>query len=88
MDKVKEINAVLKEFFDNPANQRCVKAKDLMDLFIKHGIFNADHRNGLPIRKLLRELDKTGELHLIPFVYAERKNKNTNWYFVACNSVN
>lgn len=84
-DKIKQINNVLNKFFSNPSNPRSVRAKDLMDLFIAHGIFIADHRNGLPIRKLLRKLDRENNLHLIPFVRPERKNKNTNWYFEAIN---
>ena len=85
MDKIKQINNVLNEFFSNPSNPSFVRAKDLMELFIAHGIFSADHRGGLPIRKLLRKLDREDNLHLIPFVRAERKNKNTNWYFEAIN---
>lgn len=85
MDKINQINNVLNKFFSNPSNPRSVRAKDLMDLFIAHGIFIADHRNGLPIRKLLRKLDRENNLHLIPFVRPERKNKNTNWYFEAIN---
>lgn len=83
MEKIEQINNVLKEFFSNPSNPRFIMAKDLMDLFIAHGIFTADHRNGLPIRKLLRNLDRGHNLHLIPFVHPKRKNKNTYWYFIA-----
>lgn len=30
----------------------------------------------------MRNLDRTCQLHLIPYVHAERKVKNTNWFFV------
>ncbi len=85
-DKINEINIVLKDFFDNPSNPRCVLAKSLMPLFIKHKIFNSDHREGLPIRNLLRALDRENKLNLIPFVQAERKTKNIYWYFMAAKT--
>ena len=86
MEKIKQINVVLKEFFGNPSNPRSIQAKYAMDIFIKNGIFPSDHRNGRPIRELLRKLDKISQLSLIPFVRAERKEANTYWYFDAQDS--
>ncbi len=70
------------EYFANNPSVDKVQAKDLMPLFIKAGIFTQDQREGLPIRRVLRELDKNDKLDLMPCVYPERKNVNTNWYFV------
>ena len=50
--------------------------------FVKKELFVKDHRNGLPIRNLLRDLDKINQLKSIPFAFAERRVANTNWYFV------
>ena len=86
IDKINKVNAVLADYFANRANSEIVAAKDLMPLFIKNGIFEKDYKNGLPIRKLFRDLDGCGKLGLIPFVYAERKVANTNWFFVRHNS--
>lgn len=80
--KVLSINGVLQEYFRKHPRETKVPAKDLMPLFVQKGIFNQDHRNGLPIRKLLRDLDKLNQLEAIPFVLAERRQANTNWYFV------
>lgn len=80
-ERINKLNVVLKEFFANPQNQKKVAAKDLMPLFIKKGIFNKDSKGGLPIRNVLRDLDKDNQLDLIPFVIAERKQKNTQWFF-------
>lgn len=85
-NKIKQINNVLNKFFSNPSNPRAVRAKDLMELFIAHGIFEKDNKNGLPIRDLLRKLDRKNKLHLIPFVHPERKSKNTYWYFIKIDS--
>ncbi|MFT7381121.1 MAG: hypothetical protein ACI9Z3_001003 [Roseivirga sp.] len=57
------------------------RPKDLMELLIKKGFFKNDHRDGLPLRNILRELDKRNELYLIPQVRVERKDKNRFWYF-------
>lgn len=81
MDKIAQINAVLSDYFaKHPASGR-ILAKEFMPQFIKAGIFVKDERGGLPIRKILRALDKAKQLQRIPFVIAERKSKNTNWYF-------
>lgn len=81
MSKIEDINRVLAEFFANNKNISIVAAKDIMPYFIKAGVFAQDHKNGLPIRKLLRALDDTNELHLIPYIFAQRKNQNTYWFF-------
>lgn len=80
--KILTVNSVLQEYFKKHQGETKIPAKDLMPEFVKHGIFPKDHRNGLPIRKLLRDLDKTNQLKNIPFVLAERSPKNTNWFFV------
>ena len=80
--KIKMINEVLKFYFEQNPKEGKIPAKDFMPSFVKAGIFNQNHRNGLPIRNLLRTLDKAGELHRIPYLIAERKGVNTNWYFV------
>jgi hypothetical protein len=54
----------------------------LMPQFIKAGIFEKDHRNGLPIRQLLRDLDEINALDKITSILPERKKVNTNWYFI------
>jgi hypothetical protein len=74
-------NAITKYFKQNPSVSK-VMAKDLMPLFIREKIFNKDQREGLPIRQLLRDLDNVNQLQLIPSVLAERKDTNTNWYFI------
>ncbi|WP_037318624.1 hypothetical protein [Salegentibacter sp. Hel_I_6] len=62
-------------------NLKDAKPKDLMSLLIEKGFFNQDHREGLPLRNLLRELDEKNLLYLIPQVMVERKTNNRYWYF-------
>ena len=52
-----------------------------MPYFLKAGIWEKNSKDGLPLRKLLRDLDKDNQLHLIPYLVAERKAKNVNWFF-------
>lgn len=75
------LNEVIRKFFDDNPPVTSVPSKDLMSLFIDAKIFTKDHRDGLPIRKILRKLDNEGVLHLIPSARPERKKKNTYWYF-------
>jgi len=78
----KEINKVIEAYFTKNPSITIVPAKKLMEDFISAGIFVKDHKNGLPIRKILKELDRTEQLDLIPLAYAERNGKDTYWYFI------
>jgi hypothetical protein len=59
------------------------KPSDLMPLLVEKGFFTQDHRKGLPLRNVLRELDKDNLLYLLPQVRVERKEVNRFWYFNA-----
>jgi hypothetical protein len=85
-ERIKAINSVLSAYFADKTNPRQVPALELMGLFINKGIFNKDHRNGLPIRNVLRKLNNEGRLHDIPYARGELKQKNTNWTFVDANA--
>lgn len=79
--EINEINRVIERFFIANPSVSSIPAKDLMPEFIKAEIFTKDHRNGLPIRNVLRELDENKNLALIPYVRTERKKVNTYWFF-------
>ena len=79
--KAQKIKLTLDDYFKDSTVQS-IQAKELMPLFIKKGIFTSNHRDGLPLRNLLRELHTAGQLSLIPQVHFEQKAKNKNWYFV------
>lgn len=81
-DRIVKIRNTVEDFFNKNPKLDIIPAKDLMPEFVKAGIYTKYHRKGLPIRKDLRELDKSGELNRIPHVLPIRKNKNTNWYFI------
>lgn len=81
MSKINQINKVLEEYFEVNKSISVIPAKDMMPYFILAGVFEKDNKNGLPIRSILRRLDDKNELYKIPFVYAERKESNTNWFF-------
>ena len=83
--KINNINNAIEAFFNKDTTIKIVPAKDLMPEFIKAGIFTKDNKNGKPIRDILRELDRTAQLKLIPYLHAERKDDNTFWYFIPKN---
>lgn len=82
LSKIKEINKVIETYFEENASVTIVPVKKLMPAFVRAGVFVKDQKNGLPIRKILRELDEAEELHLIPMVHAERNESDTYWYFI------
>ena len=80
--KINKINQVLADYFEKNKGVKCIPAQDMMDYFVNAGIFKADsERHGLPIRKILRELDENNQLDMIPYVIVERRDKNRFWYF-------
>lgn len=74
--RIHAINKVLKEYFEDNPNQGPIPAKDFMELFVEKGIFNQDSNGGLPIRKLLRELDSENRLSDIPYAIGVMKREN------------
>lgn len=76
------IDQIARDYFEVNKSIDSVLAKDLMPLFIKKEIFKKDHRNGLPLRNLLRELDAENKLSLVKNLKVDRKDINRNWYFI------
>ena len=79
--RIGRIDQVVRDYFEKNVSVKEVMAKDLMVLFIQKGIFLSYYNNGLPIRKLLRELDKENKMNLLKHIKVIRKDINRNWYF-------
>jgi hypothetical protein len=79
--KIGRIDQIVCDYFQTHPDQKEVPAKRLMPLFIEKGIFFKNHRDGLPIRSLLRHLDKENMLPLLKHVQVVRHAANRNWYF-------
>jgi len=80
-ENIEQINEVIAAYFKSH-KEDWIAAKDIMPALIYAGVFTKDHKKGLPFRKILRKLDKENALGKIPFVHAERKEKNIYWYLV------
>ena len=79
--KALKINEVASHYFQQHPGTTQLKPKDLMTDLVESKIFPKDHKEGLPLRNILRELDENNLLHLIPLLRVERKDKNRLWYF-------
>lgn len=79
--RIGRIDQIVRDYFLAHPSLTEIPAKDLMPLFIEKDIFTTNHRNDLPIREILRELDSTNKLHLLKHVKVARKLKNRGWYF-------
>ncbi len=53
-----------------------------MPNLIAAGAFEKDVKNGLPLRKVLRDLDNEAQLDQIPRAHADRTGRDIYWYFV------
>jgi hypothetical protein len=87
MHKIGRIDQIVRDYFLTHPDQKEVLAKDLMPLFIEKSIFFKDQRGGLPIRTLLRQLDRENKLLLLEHVRVVRHAVNRNWYFKSDTSV-
>jgi len=81
--KIGRIDQVVRDYFQKHPDSEEILAKKLMPLFIEKGIFNKDHRDGLPIMNILRDLDSENKLSLLKHVRVIRHAVNRNWYFRA-----
>lgn len=81
MDKITQINLVLKDYFDLNKNVKIVPAKNMMPYFVLAGIFSKDEKNGLPIHYLLKKLSTLNQLSNIPYAFDEKKAVYTKWFF-------
>ena len=82
LHKIGRIDQIIRDYFEKNPSVNEIPAKDLMPLFIEKGIFNKDYsRPGLPIRNILRDLDKANKLSMIKHATVIRHPVNRNWYF-------
>ncbi|MCL5130206.1 hypothetical protein [Algibacter sp. L4_22] len=81
-DIVTQINKVIENYFNTHTNKDWIPAKDIMADLILAGVFTKDNKKGLPLRKVLRALDKEKALTRIPLVHAERTETAVYWYLV------
>lgn len=81
MELIDKINQVLEQYFTENTEVNCIALKNIMPSMVKAGVFNKDVRKGLPLRKVLRTLDKDNSLEKIPLLYAHRMEQDVYWYF-------
>ena len=82
LKKIEAINTVLEVYFKQNKEISIIPVKKIMPNFITAGIFIKDKKSGLPIRKIIRELDIEKKLDLIPYIHADRQEQDTYWYFI------
>ena len=87
MEEINKINQVIQAYFEKNPSVSEVPVKELMPELIRAGVFVKDEKKGLPIRKVLRDLDANNQLDQIHYVYGDRNDKNVYWYFRRDSSV-
>lgn len=81
-EQLANINSVIVDYFKNNPEVEWIPVKKIMPALIEAGVFYKDEKKGLPLRKVLRTLDKEDALDKIQLLHAERKGVDTYWYFV------
>lgn len=78
---VGRVDQIVRDYFAANLSVDEIPSKDLMPLFIDKGVFKKNHRDGLPIRNLLRTLDSESKLDLLKHCKVVRNKVNRRWYF-------
>ncbi len=79
---VERIDKIIFNLFAINPGIREVSITDALPLLRRHGIFIPCHpSDNMPLRNLLRKLEKENQLSLFSLVSAGRKKKNNRWYF-------
>tara|TARA_B110000211_G_scaffold186053_1_gene211127 strand:+ start:614 stop:1363 length:750 start_codon:yes stop_codon:yes gene_type:complete len=81
-EMIKRINEVVAKYFEANEEKEWIPIKDIMKDLVEAEVFTKDVKKGMPLRKVLRSLDKAKELDKIPSVHAERKELAIYWYLV------
>ena len=81
-DTVTQINKVVKNYFNTHTDVDWIPAKQIMSDLVEAGVFAKDQKKGLPLRKVLRALDKADALDTVPLLQPERTDTAVYWYFV------
>ncbi|BDC99559.1 hypothetical protein [Persicobacter psychrovividus] len=80
--QIEKINAVIATYFEQHPEANSIPVKLIMPDMVQAGVFAKDVKKGMPFRKVLKALDKQGELQQIPAIYADRHEDATYWYLV------
>ena len=59
-------------------NRDSAQPKDVMQYLVENRVFDYDRKQGLPLREMLRRIEKLGKLHLVLGV---RHMPNRRWIF-------
>ena len=82
IQKAGTIDQIVFDYFKLHSKVKEVQAKDLMEDFIKGGVFNKDYKDGLPLRDFLKKLEDNDSLDLFKQTKLIRKVENKYWFFV------
>ena len=78
--KVVKMGYAIQNYLEKSA-LKSAKPVELMERLIELGFFEKDHREGLPLRDVLRNLNEANKLYLLPQVQKELKTQNIWWSF-------
>jgi hypothetical protein len=82
IQKAGTIDQIVLDYFKLYPEVKEVQAKDLMEDFIKGGVFSKDYKDGLPLREFFKKLEDNNGLDLFKQTKLIRKAENKYWFFV------
>nr|MBC7611750.1 hypothetical protein [Pseudopedobacter sp.] len=82
IQKAGTIDQIVFDYFKLHPKVKEIQAKDLMEDFIKGGVFSKDYKDGLPLRDFLKKLEDNDGLDLFKQTKLIRKVENKYWFFV------
>lgn len=82
IQKAGAIDQIVADYFKLHPKVKEVQAKDLMQDFVKGGVFAKDYKDGLPLRDFLKKVEESNSLNLFKKSKLIRKEEDKYWYFM------
>lgn len=82
IQKVGKIDQIVFDYFTQNPKVKEVQAKDLMEDFVKAGVFSKDYKAGLPLREFLKKVEDSNNLDLFKKATLIRNEETKYWFFV------
>ncbi len=82
IEKVGAIDQIVHDYFKKNPKVNEVQAKDLMEHFVKAGVFKEDYKAGLPLRDFIKKVEGSNSLDLFKKSELIKNEESKYWFFV------
>jgi len=81
IQKAGAIDQIVSDYFKLNPKVKEVQAKDLMEAFVKGGVFKENYKDGLPLREFIKKIDEDNGVDLFKKSKLFKNEENKYWFF-------